>query len=230
MSHSFNQRGVFNNAVKSLIAAGQDPAKAILSQSYLRLEVVANTSTTNYQFGVLVNDIAKGGSQVQAVRPTEQRLNLQDAFYVGSVQMLIGLATSTTDTAFPLYTWNNPLAFSTSGASTALNNLYNGAMSLTVNNRIITPAWDLARHKYVPQTQQGVGGGGTGFVLPTTDQENLGIDSAFPAEPNWVLIGSKNNTLNFNLPASIGTLQASATTVFTLILRGVLAQNVTVVS
>ena len=88
MSHSFNQRGVFNNAVKSLIAAGQDPAKAILSQSYLRLEVVANTSTTNYQFGVLVNDIAKGGSQVQAVRPTEQRLNLQDAFYVGSVQML----------------------------------------------------------------------------------------------------------------------------------------------
>lgn len=224
MSHVFNTRGVFNNAIKSLQANGIDPKSAILSQSYLRLEVVANTSTTSYQFGVLVNDIAKGGSQTQAVRPTEQRLNLQDAFYVGSVQLLIGLATSVTDTAFPVYTWNSPTTFSTASAATALNNLYNGAMSLTVNNRIITPAWDLLRHKVINQTQL------TGATNSPLDQANFGIDACFPSEPNWVLIGSKNNTLQFNLPASVGTLQASATTVFIVIFRGVLAQNVTVVS
>lgn len=224
MSHVFNTRGVFVQATQSLIANGVDPAKAILSQSYLRLEIVANVSTTQYTFGVLVNDIAKGGSATQQVRPTEQRLNLQDAFYIGSVQALIGLATSATDTAFPLYSWNNPTTFSTSGAAIALNNLYNGAMALTVNNRIITPAWDLLRHKVINQTQL------TGATNSPLDQNNFGLDACFPAEPNWVLIGSKNNVVQFNLPAAIGTLQASATTVLTLIFRGVLAQNVTVVS
>lgn len=207
-----------------LTAAGLDPSKAILSQSYLRLEVVMNTSTTSYQFGVLVNDISKGGATTQTVRPTENRLNLQDAFYVGSVQMLLGLATSTTDTAFPLLTWNNPNVISTAGAALALNNLYNGNLSLTVNNRVITPGWDLLPHKVIPFTQA------TAAANPPVDQVNYSQDGVLVAEPNWVLIGSKNNQLNVNLPAAVGTLQAGSTTVLTLILRGILAQNVTPVT
>ena len=208
-------------AVKNLVAAGIDPKQAILSQSYLRLEVVANTSTANYTFGVLINDVAKGGSGAQTVRPTENRLNLQDAFYVGSVQLLLGLATSATDTAFPVYTWNNALTFTTAGAALALNNLYNGNMSLTVNNRVITPGWDLLQHKNIPQTQL------TGAANSPLDQNNFSQDGAIVADPNWVLIGSKNNQLVLNLPTAIGTLQAGSTTVLVLILRGVLAQNVT---
>jgi hypothetical protein len=45
-----------------------------------------------------------------------------------------------------------------------------------------------------------------------------------------VLIGSKNNQLTMNLPAAIGTLQASKTTVITMLLSGILAQNVTVIT
>lgn len=220
MRQNYNPRQVFNNAVKQMIAAGMDPKQAILSQSYLRLEVLANTSVTSYQFGVLVNDVAKGGTQ-SAARATENRLNLQDAFYVGSVQMLLGLSTNSTDTNFPLYTWNNALTFSTAGAATALNNLYNGALSLTVNNRVITPGWDLLQHKNINQTQL------TGATNSPLDQANFSQDSTIVTDPNWVLIGSKNIQLQLNLPAAIGTLQASSSTILVMILRGVLAQNVT---
>lgn len=218
-----NARLVYRNAVKSLIEQGIDPKRAILSQSYLRLEVVAATGQTNYQFGVLVNDQPQG----QQVRRTEQRLNLQDAFFTSSVQMFTALASSATATDFVLDSYPNPRIYSTAGAAAALQNLYNGYLSLTVNNRIITPSWDLYRHYCVPQTQQNVTPVATTINL---DEFDGNATSAVATEPNWVLIGQKNNQLNLNLPSGIGTLQAASTTVIVLILRGVLAQNVTVVS
>jgi hypothetical protein len=138
---------------------------------------------------------------------------------------LLGLAASATDTAFPLYSYPNPNIFTTAGAATQLENLYNGSISLTVNNRVITPSWDILRHYKANQTQLTSAAAGNNI-----NQFDGGLDGGFPSEPNLVLIGSKNNVLQANLPAAIGTLQAGATTVLTCIMRGVLAQNVTVVS
>jgi hypothetical protein len=171
----------------------------------------------------LVNDTPGGSS----VRATEQRLNLQDAFYVSTVQVFLSLADSATATDYSPITYNNQHLFTTAGANQALNNFYNGTLSLTVNNRVITPSWDILRHLEIPQTQQ--------TAVPTStantvDQLTGGYSSSFVCEPNWVLIGSKNNNLSITLPNSIGTLQASKTTVLGIVLRGVLAQNVTVVS
>lgn len=218
-----NSRLVYRNAVRSLIDQGVDPKRAILSQSYLRLEVVASTSKTMYQFGVLVNDQPQGN----AIRANEQRLNLQDAFFCSSVQMFTSLASSATATDFSLDSYPNPRKYSTAGAAAALQNLYNGYLSLTVNNRVITPSWDLYRHYCAEQTQQTTTPIAAGIAL---DQFDGNSTSAVATEPNWVLIGQKNNNLQINLPASIGTLQAGSTTVIVLLLRGVLAQNVTVVS
>jgi len=218
-----NARLVYRNAVRQMIKSGVNPAQAILSQSFLRLEQVASTSKTSYQFGVLVNDTPGGTS----VRATETRLNLQDAFYVSTVQIFVNLADSATATDFTPVTYNNGHLFTTAGAQQALMNFYNGNLSLTVNNRVITPSWDILRHYEVNQTQQ--------TAVPTTtansvDQMTGGYSTSFAVEPNWVLIGSKNNNLSITLPNSIGTLQASKTTVISVILRGVLAQNVTVIS
>jgi len=213
-----NQRLVYNNAKRALMRAGIDPSKAILSQSLLRLEIVASESKTNYQWGVLVNDQNQGNSQ----RITETRLQLQDAFYVSEVQFLLGLADDPRSTDFPLYSFPTPTAFTTAGAAKALNNLYNGNLSLTVNNRVITPNWDMLRHYVAPFFQS------QDFAV-TANEFDGSKTSAYATEPNWVLIGSKNSQLNLNLPNSIGTLEAGKTTVLTLILRGVLAQNVTVV-
>ena len=217
-----NARLVYRNAKRSMVAAGVDPSKAILSQSFLRLERVANTSTTNYQFGVLLNDTPQGA----ATRPTEQRLQLQDAFFCSSVQVFYSLAASATATNYAPITWPNPFDLTTAGAAAAMYNFYNGTMSLTVNNRTIVTSWDLFRHLEVPQTQKN-NAAGAGV---NSDQLTGGYSTSFVCEPNWVLIGSKNNQLSIQLPAAVGTLQAGVTTVFTVLMRGVLAQNCTVVS
>lgn len=218
-----NARLVYKNAVSAMIKAGVDPQKAILSQSFLRLEVVASTGTTTYQYGVLVNDQPQGN----APRRTETRLNLQDAFYTGSVQMFTALASSAAATDFTLDSYPNPRKYSTAGAAQALQNLYNGYLSLTVNNRVITPSWDLYRHYDAPQTQQSTTPIANGVPV---DEFNGNSTAGVSCEPNWVLIGQKNNQLQLTLPNAIGTLQAGQTTVLVIILRGVLAQNVTVVS
>jgi len=218
-----NQRLVYRNAYRAMVKAGVNPSQAILSQSFLRLERVASTSSTSYQFGVLIND-QPGGSTIRA---TEQRLNLQDSFFVSSIQMFVYNTTNATDTNADFKTYPNPRVFSTAGASAALYQLYNGTLSLTVNNRVITPSWDLNRHLVVPQTQQTVTPVATTVALDQFEGASYG---EYACEPNWVLIGSKNNNLTINLPNAISTLQASSTTVITLMLRGVLAQNSTQVS
>lgn len=223
MATQVGQRLAYRNAYKSMLKAGVNPGQAILSQSFLRLERVASASSTSYQFGVLVND-QPGGS---TIRPAERRLALQDSFFVSSIQLFTYNTTNATDTDAIFRTYPNSRVYTTAGASQALYQLYNGQLSLTVNNRVITPSWDLARHLVVPQTQQVTAPLAAGLAI---DQFDGAEYSDYATEPNWVLIGSKNNNLTINLPNAISTLQASSTTVICLMLRGVLAQNSTQVS
>lgn len=220
-----NQTGarlVYRNAVKSMIRAGVDPKSAVLSQSYLRFEQLLSASKTSYSFGILQND---GGNSGVAQRPTEQRLALQDSFYCSSVQIMFGKAANTSDTNFPLYSYPHQQIFGNDFAN--LWNAYNAQLQLTVNNRTIVTAWDLFRHYYAPQTQQIAATAGTANL----NQLSGAGDAAFECEPNWVLIGSKNNNLTINLPNAItGTPVTASNTYFVVILRGILAQNVTVVS
>ena len=217
-----NARLVYRNALKAITRAGADPSTAVLSQSYLRLECIAATNVTQYKFGVLINDVSTGSTQP---RSTEQRLQLQDAFYVGTLKFYLGLASSATATDYEPITWNNPWQFSTAGAATALNNFYQGEYSLTVNNRVISPALPMVSHKHTPILQQN-NAAGAGINADAFDGIN---QTAFACEPNWVLIGSKNNQFTLNLPSAIGTLQAAKTTVITCVMTGILAQNVTTV-
>ena len=217
-----NARLVYKNAVRSMVKAGVDPSKAILSQSYLRFERIASTSVTNYQFGVLLNDVPQGST----VRPLENRLQLQDAFYCSQIQFFIALADSATATDYQNSTYPNPNIFTGAGVAQGLYNAYNGALSLTVNNRQICVAWDLVRHLEKNQTQQNA----TLTSGVNQDQFSGGYSASFVAEPNWVLIGSKNNQLSIQLPSAITALTAGKTTVLAIVMRGVLAQNCTVVS
>ena len=184
-----NARLVYRNALNKMKQAGVNPATAILSQSYLRLELIASATRTSYQFGVLTNDAPSGTPQ----RPTENRLNLQDAFYCSSVQLFTSLAPTSSSTSFSLDSYPNPRKYSDTSVATAMYNLYNGYMSLTVNNRVITPSWDLYRHLDIAQTQQNNLPAVTGYTLDQFDGEKT---SAVACEPNWVLIGSKNNNFN----------------------------------
>jgi len=217
MATQHGQRLIFDNARNLVQNAGFSAGQAVLSQSYIRSEVAMSTSTTSYQIPVLVNSTGANTNF-----PTNQLLNLQDAFVVSSIGVFVAIPAASTTTAFPLYTYPNASAFTTSGASAALYNLYNGKLSVVVNNRQIVPAWDLYRHLYVPQTQQGAASTAT-----TIDQNDATEFGYYPVEPNIVLVGSKNNVISLELPGAISTLQASTAPRIVVILRGILGQNIT---
>jgi len=217
MATQHGARLVFDNAKNLVNNAGFSAGSAVLSQSYIRSEVAMSTSTTSYQIPILVNSVGAGTNFA-----TNNLLNLQDAFVISSIGVFVSIPAASTTTAFPLYTYPNALAFTTAGAATALYNLYNGKLSVVVNNRQIVPSWDLYRHLYVPQTQQGAAA--TATVIDQNDATEFGY---YPCEPNIVLVGSKNNVISLELPGAISTLQASVSPRIVVILRGILAQNVT---
>lgn len=221
MASTVGSRLAFEKAKEGIQRAGFSLGQAVLSQSYLRLEVNLSTSITNYQFPVLVNDVSSSNT---TSFNTEQRLNLQDAFYVSQIGLFFGVPSSSTDTSFQLCTYGNPYIFSASNTADSLYNWYNSSLSLTVNNRQIVPAYDLYRHYSVPQTQ-----GGNAYTTAQTkaftDQQDGGTSAFYPIEPGWVLVGSKQNTLQVQLATAMAAVESNSRAI--LILRGHLAQNVT---
>lgn len=207
-------RMVYENSLRALANAfpGQDVRQFKCTQSFLRLELALSTSITRYQFQIL-NQTA--GSQFN----TEQRLNLQDSFVISSMGIFLGKPSSSTDTTFELQTYANTVTFTNAAA---MNAIYNGTLQIAVNNDVIVPAWDAQRHFYRPQTQL------TAAANSPLDQKRLAEDGFYAVEPNVTAIGSKNTVITLNLPAALSAVDANSRVI--VYLRGVLAQNSTVVS
>ena len=218
MASTIGTRLAFEKAKEGIKAAGFGLGQAVLSQSFLRTEVSLNNNRTLYKFPVLVND------NFVPVTNTSKLLNLQDAFYVSELALLFAAPSSATDTAFPLLTYPNSTQFSTAQAD-SLYTFYNGIMTLTVNNRQIVPAWDLYRHYYAPQQQQTTDADYTTSTINYVDQNDASSYGFVPVEPGLVLVGSKQNQLQVQLPAALASVAANSRAV--LVFRGHLAQNVT---
>lgn len=223
-------RLVFQNAVASIKRAGLNPGGAVLSQSYLRLETLAVANQTQYNFDVLVNE----NTQVANFN-TQQKLNLQDAFVISSIGFYLACPTSNTSTKFRLLTYptfdsNN---FTTATFANDALALYNGYWSLTVNQRVIVPNWDLQRHLVIPETQANAVYATT--TAPTSpihladDYYDGGESAQYPVEPNVTLVGSKKHNFTLTLPAGIATLPTNTPRIVCM-MRGILAQNVTSVN
>lgn len=210
MASTIGTRLAFEKAKEGIKAAGFGLGQAVLSQSFLRTEVSLNTNSTLYQFPVLVND------NFVPVTNTSKLLNLQDAFYVSELALLFAAPASATDTTYPLVTYPNSTQFPGANEADSLYSFYNGIMTLTVNNRQIVPAWDLYRHYWVGQTQE---------AAPILDQNDGSSNAFVPVEPGLVLVGSKQNQLQVQLPAALAAVTANSRAI--LIFRGHLAQNVT---
>lgn len=218
MASQLGNRLVYQQASAAIRRAGLNPGTAVLSQSYLRMEAALSTSSSSYQFDVTVNDT------FNTSWVTAEKLGLQDSFVVSELGIYVAAPSSATATDFRLYTYDNPTVFTTTNAA-GIRTVYNGALTLTVNQRQIVTGWDLMRHYKVP-TQQTA----TNAYYATTgpafsDSNEMGTDGMFPVEPNWVLKGNAKNLLNINLPGAPGAIVANSRIV--IIVRGVLAQNAT---
>jgi len=222
MATAVGTRLAFEKAKQAINNAGFSLGQAVLSQSYLRLEVSLSTTITNYQFPVLVNDVSTSST---SATNTENRLALQDAFVCSSLFVGFCVPGSSTATNFQLVTYPNANIFSSANTATSLFNWYNSSLSLTVNGRQIVPSYDLYRHYSVPQQQQTTDADYSTSGIDYKDQQS-GADSGFyPIEPAWVLVGSKQNILSVQLASAMAAVETNSRAV--IIMRGHLAQNVT---
>jgi hypothetical protein len=226
MASQIGQRLAFQNASNAVKRAGQSPANAVLSQSYLRLETGLVAGNTQYKFDILVNENTQTTNY-----NTQLKLNLQDSFIVSQIGFFLATPASATDATYRLLTYPNKTAFGATNSGYA-NTLYNGYMSLTINQRTIIPNWDLYKHLDVPTTQQNMVTATfattAGAGLLAEDQNNADDFGFFPCEPNIVLVGSKKNDLTVTLPAGLTAVTANSRLV--CIFRGILAQNTTSVN
>lgn len=185
---------------------------AILSQSYLRLEIQLLANTNSYELNVLNNQNNAGVSQ----RPTEVRLTQQDSFFASQIGIYLAKASSTTDYSFSLQTYPNAITFPT-GAAT-LNTLYNGYGIITVNNQKIVPKFPISDFYQVPQTQLTAA---TNSPITQFDPTEVGL-----LQPNINFVGTSQSTFNIILPQNLTALDTA--TYLVIILKGVLAQNITI--
>lgn len=220
MNSQIGSRLVFENAKSFIQSQGYDVSQAVLTQSYVRSEVALSTGVTNYRLPIVINDSTNGATAFS----TERRVQLQDVHVVSELYIGICSPSSSTDAAFPLLTYPSIAtnAFSSAQAD-ALNTLYNGFLTIQVNNQNILPSWDIARHYFVPQTQGGVGI--TAQTVLPIDQVDFSQNGFTPVEPNLLLNGAANIVASIVLPAAISTIKADSRIV--AIFRTILAQNVT---
>lgn len=247
MPSQIGQRLAFQNASNAIKRAGLNPGRAVLSQSYLRLETPISATATSYKLDVLTTENTQ-----PATYPTQLKLALQDAFVISTLFVGIyapndGTATgsnTTTPLSYPTVGNINGSAGNCVGADAVkLLGIYQGFMQLNVNQRTILTGWDLFRHLRVPTTQANVtasqSGGvttGGGIYTPTApihygyDSTDGSSDGFYPVEPNIVLDGSKKNDLTITLPYALGSFSSNYNYRFCVIARGILAQNVSAVN
>jgi len=233
MPSQLGQRLAFQNAANVVKRAGMNPASAVLSQSFLRMEAVLSASATTYKFDVLTTENTNG------TIITQQKLNLQDAFVISQIGVFLCCPTGLTDNAFNLLTYptigklDGAVGNFTAAQALTTIGFYNGQLQLNVNQRTIITGWDLTRHYRVPTTQQNATTTGVATGAPTAPMHNtsdsldLSSDSFYPCEPNVVINGGKKNDLTIVLPAAV---TAPSNARVTIVFRGILAQNVTSVN
>jgi hypothetical protein len=232
-------RIAYANAFKSLhlLATNNDTIAAkdakwypnvgnkILSQSYIRTEILLDQTKNAYQFGILNNQITNG----QTIFSTEKRITLQDIFYVSAVGYYFNQqASSGGSTILKDHLYTHPPGFIASGSNVnTLDALWQGELQLNVNNRVVEPGWDLWRHYETPQTQYPVFGVFQANQQYPVNDEHYGSQSGmYPTEPMWILNGAYDNVLTLQYYNSINAIGLS-TSVTRMVLRlvGILAQN-----
>jgi hypothetical protein len=225
---SIDARIVYRNAKAAFKSKNIEIKNNKLSNAYLRFEVPITSSQTSYDVPITITQQANGQG-VQSI--TEQRLELQDSFFISHMAYYLNVPTSGGYTGLQdiLYTFP-ATSFNANIDLDRINLFWNGFLKITVNNEVICPQWDLLRHKYVPEEQRPLNTTGNTFPWVFTDKNDGAQDGFYPVEPNWVLIGSRNNQMTINYPRQFDStvITGGSTTIkAVIVVRGVLAQDST---
>ncbi len=217
-----DMRLIYKEAVEICKSAGVDPHAAGLTDSTLRLEQQLLTTKTQYQFAVLTNN--NGPSNT--LFPTEVRLNQQDSFISYALSFFLGEPSAAGDCTFIDYTYPSPTVFQTVGEAAALGTIYKSYMKVTINNVVKIPTLHMGRFWFVPVTQK---------VAAAANQNGIGNDARDGSTDGSMMltglltfIGSKNNLIEFFMPAALAAIGANTRMIQEW--RGLLAQNSTIIT
>ena len=212
-------RLVYQNAKAIMKKNGFDPTYAVLSQSYLRLEVALNTTSTQFRFPLVVND------NFSTQFNTQISLNLQDVFIVSRVRLVFAKPSSSTAVNFPLSTYPDTSIFTTANTATSLNNWYNGYLSVTVNNKVVVPKYRLSAHYAAPTTQAQTAPYYSANTQPFVSEQYGNSTGWVVIEPNLLLSGAKQTDWTVQLPGAMQAVETNSRAIFEI--EGLLAQNTT---
>lgn len=210
-----NSRRALYNDLKSQ----EKYAGKIVTPGYLRLEQSVQNTLTNIQFNVLENQ----GTQ----NVTERRLKLPDAFVIEKLSICLmkaGATTSATQSEIAvsqLHTFPNPTVFSAANEAANMMNIYNGYLSVRVNETVYIDSMDVNRFYRVSTSQQGAG---PAVAIPR-DEWNAPDYSFYELTPTITLDGGASNYINLYFPSSINMGGTSSQNFVVCIARGFLIQN-----
>lgn len=187
-------------------------------QSSLRSEVILGTSKT-IEFAIRSDQPNPG---MPSIRSSENRLDLNDGFFVTdiSVQVGIELKTSTTPGQLQFQTWPNPATLANGGFGAngaAMWELYNGLLNWQINTVTYGDGVGMDQFLRIDTAQ----GGST-----TTKPFNKPGDAFKRLTPAFNMVGKDKVKFIVALPDSTAfTSEATAQVVAVLMLRGLKIQN-----
>jgi len=168
-----------------------------LTQSTLILSKPISANTTVYNFDVLE-------SQTQTLQGDEIRLNLNDEFIIAELGFYLQasiLDALGADTGAKMLLTYAPFEQNSVEAS-KINNFWNGAFQIAVNNIVYLDKYDVRKSNYVSRTQFAnfIALSGTPSTIPSVEFSQNGMNST---EPMLTLSGAKKNNLTLTLPTAI---------------------------
>lgn len=197
--------------------------KITMTRSYLRSEVLLSPSLSQYTFPILDNVPSIGSN---GINPTEKRLKQQDVFFCNRLGFYIyNKSTGAGKYQYELMTFPNANFFGSTGLDLdLLTGLWTaGQLNVTINNDVLTPAWDMQQHMAVQQTEiPAISVNGS----PYFNQIDYSVDGIAVVEPNWILNGANNNIFNLIYPVALSNMGIGTTQLyFVMKFEGFLAQN-----
>jgi hypothetical protein len=205
-----------------LNAVKRDRPDCVITWSYLRSEVALVASQGTIQFPILTNDSP-------AANNNERRLNISDEFQVvyWGVFLYKKLTAQAIETTI-LNTYPNPTTFSKSGESGALQALYNGFLTATINRKQIIPYFDAFNFYKVPNAQLGTVSAAIAGPATYTIANNAYLSNEWgmiDTIPSFRLSGAVVNQIQLVPPAAQDMTGTASTNYAVLFMRGFLIQN-----
>jgi len=194
MKQFINQKAEFNKIYEKYKQLGKSAVR--LTQSALVSTVPISNGRSSYNFPILETDPG-------FFEPLDKRLNINDEFIITSMGLYI--FAEVTDPEQPTLR-NNWIWLTTPPMELDIsffqqNPLYNGTISISVNNIKYMEKWDTKRHEYRGVTQfQGVSVGTPNATLPSNDFAN---NAMYPVSPMVTLSGAKKNDISLTIPQPI---------------------------